>query len=257
MLRHRKIDAARGPGRTGEANTIDTRVRHQHRPHPHAVAGQQLQHIPRNTGLVHQGERARRDQRRFFGRLCDDSVTGSQRGEYLPGEDCERKVPRRNTGNDPARGAFAGTTFPDRLICVEAGEVACLAHFPDTVGQGLARLPRHQCKQFRRVHLVKIGHAAHAIRPVLDPQRRPGSCSVAGHLYCRHDIRWYRFRDIAYDIVGTGRIPNFPTLRSGVQSRDGWPRLPPGGSEPLAFVIGRGQLHWIGKIPTLRVSAFG
>ncbi|MNX66906.1 hypothetical protein D3C86_980110 [compost metagenome] len=47
-----------------------------------------------------------RDQRRFFGRLCQNRIAGNQRRRHLSDEDGEREVPRADA-DDRAERRFA------------------------------------------------------------------------------------------------------------------------------------------------------
>ena len=57
----------------------------------------------RDAGLVHQLDRAAGDQRRLRRGLCEHGVAGDERRRDLAGENGERKVPRRDAGDDAAR----------------------------------------------------------------------------------------------------------------------------------------------------------
>src|SRR5581483_6624331 len=81
----REVDRARGLGRAGKG-----------------VARQQVQHLAGNPGREQAADRRRGGERRLLGRLGDDRIAGGERGGDLAGEDRQRKIPRRDAGEDAA-----------------------------------------------------------------------------------------------------------------------------------------------------------
>jgi hypothetical protein len=72
-----------------------------------------VQHIGGDAGRQQMAHRRRGDERRLLGRLGDRGIAGGERGGDLPGEDRQRKIPRRDAGEDPTAiepdfVAFAG-----------------------------------------------------------------------------------------------------------------------------------------------------
>ena len=93
-LRQLSVNQLCNLGRTGKANTGNPWVGGQRASNTGSVARQQLQDIFGYAGLMQQGDRARRDQGRLFGRLGEHRIPGSQGGGNLAGEDGQRKIPR-------------------------------------------------------------------------------------------------------------------------------------------------------------------
>ncbi len=62
--------------------------------HFFAVAGKQLQHVGRDTRLVHQGDGVMRNERRLLGRLGNHRVARGKRRRDLTGKDGQGKIPR-------------------------------------------------------------------------------------------------------------------------------------------------------------------
>ena len=60
---------------------------------------QDIAGYPRRQQMPHRG---RSDERGLLGRLGDDGVAGGKRGGDLSGEDRQRKIPRRDAGEDAA-----------------------------------------------------------------------------------------------------------------------------------------------------------
>ena len=99
--------------------------------------------------------RAESHEWRLFGGFGDHSIACGQGGRDLPQKDRQRKVPRADTGPDPARlhiGACLGG--------VVAQKIHRLAQFGHGIGQGLARLARQQREERVGVCFQRIGGLA-------------------------------------------------------------------------------------------------
>ncbi|MCY1413545.1 hypothetical protein D9M71_289780 [compost metagenome] len=81
-------------GGAGEHQGIDVHVQGQGLAHGVAIAWQHVEHASRDTGFDRQLGDADGSQRRFFGRLEHDRVTGGQRRAELPAGHQQREVPR-------------------------------------------------------------------------------------------------------------------------------------------------------------------
>ena len=101
-LGQRAVDHARGPGRAGEDDAREQRMRGQRSADDAARAGRELDDMLGNARLVHQLDRERADQRRLPGRLGDHRIARGERRRHQAGEDRQREIPRRNGGEHPA-----------------------------------------------------------------------------------------------------------------------------------------------------------
>ena len=97
----RAVDRARGVGRSGEGDAGDQRMRGQ-RGADLAVAGDDLDDVARDAGLVHQFDRQRADQRGLLGRLGDRGIARGERRGDRADEDGEREIPRADAGEHAA-----------------------------------------------------------------------------------------------------------------------------------------------------------
>ena len=173
VIRHRTIDRLRGFGGTGKTHAIDARISHQRRADLRAIARQTLQHMLRNAGLMHQFDRAQRNQRRLLGRFGDHHIAADQRRRNLPAEDRQRKIPRRNTHKQAARRQFAQCRDALHFGGVITAEIHRFAHFRQAVFQRLAGFARHQHDQLRGVLLISIGDVQQTLRALMHRRFRP------------------------------------------------------------------------------------
>ncbi len=97
-----EVDQPRGFGRAGEGDAGDPDIGDERRPDRLAGARQQMQDVAGDAGLVQQPHRGGGGQRRLFCGLGDDGIAGGERGRDLAGEDRQRKIPRRDAGEDAA-----------------------------------------------------------------------------------------------------------------------------------------------------------
>ena len=95
-------------------------------------------------------------QRGLLGGFGQDGVASRQGRSDLAGEDGEGEVPRRDAGEDAARGRCQG----GGAIGVVAQKIHRLAQFGDGVGQGLARLTRQKGEDLAVFRFVKVSGAA-------------------------------------------------------------------------------------------------
>ncbi len=209
-------------GGTGEAQSVDARVGGETGADPGAVAGQQLQDVFGNPGLVQHRHRPRRDQRRLFGRLGHHRVAGGEGGGHLAGEDGQREVPGRDAGEHPAALPLGP---PFGLGRVEAQEVHRLAHFADAVEPGLAGLPRRQCQPFADGVLVAIGGPAQAVGAFPGGACRPGRGGLPRSRQRGIDVLRRGHDHLADHVVGVGGIVH-RHHRPGGRARGGR-RCPP------------------------------
>ena len=105
-----------------------------------AVAGQQVEQVGGQAGVVEQPHRLGGDQRRLFGGLGEHGVAGRQRRGDLAGEDGQREVPRADAGEDAAavQGELVG--LADRARA--ASRRAELRARPAWRSSGRSRRPR-------------------------------------------------------------------------------------------------------------------
>ena len=142
------------------------------------VTRQQSQQVRSEPGGVEQPHGFDGDQRGLFGWLGQHGIARCQRCCDLPGKDCQRKIPRADTGEDSAPEQLPLVGFPDRTCkssrrtefrfrqhSVVAAEIGRFAHFRHGIGKGLACLQRQQRDQ--RVHrrLQRIAHRAQHCGP--------------------------------------------------------------------------------------------
>ena len=97
-----EVDMARGLGRSGKGDPGDARVGDERRADRLAGPRQQMQNLAGDPRLEQQPHRGGGDQRRLLGGLGDDRVAGGERRGDLAGEDRQRKIPRRDAGEDAA-----------------------------------------------------------------------------------------------------------------------------------------------------------
>ena len=101
------LDQPRDLGRAGEHHGRGLRRADQRRA-DRAVAGQELQRVCGNAGLVQDAHGLGGDQRRFLGRLGQHRVAGDQRRRDLAGEDRQREVPRADADDRAQRPMRVG-----------------------------------------------------------------------------------------------------------------------------------------------------
>ena len=117
-----------------------------------AVAGDELQRLAWNAGLMQQRDRLMRDERRLLGRLGDSAIAGDERGGDLAEENRQRKIPWRDADEDaapaPAQTIVLAGRAGQRLLAAEdarlagviAAEIGGFAHFGERIVERLAAL---------------------------------------------------------------------------------------------------------------------
>ena len=171
---------------------------------------------------------AKGHQRGLLGRLCDHAVARRQRGGHLPGENGQRKIPRRDADEGPAATqqqliALAGgarqlqrrAKILLRAGGVVAQEVHGLAHLGQRIGNGLARLADAQRHQLAAMGFEPIGGTAQAGRACCRGCGIPGGKARCGAVERRlRDAgsgNSIDFRDGANDLLAPRGIGNSAT----------------------------------------------
>ena len=166
------VDRAPGLGRAGKRDPGDPRIGDQRGADRFAVSRQQMQDIARYASRQQMPHRRGSDERGLFGRLGNDGIAGGERGRDLAGEDRQRKIPRRDAGEDAATvqpdlillagragQALRHGEFGARAGRVIAQEIDGLAHLRQGGRYGAAALANDQRHQRGAVLLVEIGGA--------------------------------------------------------------------------------------------------
>ena len=191
LARHGPVDALRGGGRAGEADTRHAGIARQKPADPAALARQQLKRMQGHARLVHQPHADSGHQRRGLRRFRQYGIARRQRRRDLPGENGQREVPGADAGEDAARGVLGC------LLGVVAQEIHRLAQFGNGVEQALARLARQHGEDLSEMVLVEIGG--------LQKRRTPICCRGVpgpGRAQRGFDIRLGCLDNAAYEISG-------------------------------------------------------
>ncbi len=136
IIGHGAGNALRRLGRAGKTDPGNLRMGHQRRAHHRAVAGQQLQHLIRNTGLPHQRHRAGGDQRRLLRRFGDDRIAADQRRRDLPGKNGKREIPRRYADKDTSPLLPGKPRVCSHLMGIITAEIRRLPYLGNPIQQG-------------------------------------------------------------------------------------------------------------------------
>ena len=135
----------------------------------------------RHAGLMQQGHRLGRDQRRLLGGLREHAVAGRERRGHLPGEDRQRKIPRTDADDRPQRRE--GRHLRARHAPVPRSSAGSRPPRAPRrrVGAGLAGLAHDEPDQRRHLRFQRVGRTLqrrgtlrrrHATASAL-PRRRP------------------------------------------------------------------------------------
>ena len=247
------LDQLRHLGRAGEADPGDARIGRQRRADVRSVTGQELQHVLRHAGLVQHLDGATGDQRRLLGRLGDHRIAGDERCRDLAGEDGERKVPRRDACDRPAR--LRARLGRGGLLGVVAQEIHRLAHLGHAVGQRLAGFARGEREELDRVLLVKVGSPAQDFSTLRNGPRRPGRLRRNRDAHRLAHLLLRRLDHRADDFVRLGGIGNgaLSALARGAGERLRPPAVGTGKGRPA--LVDRRQRHGVGDVPATGVAA--
>ncbi len=91
----RAVDGVGRVGRAGERDAREARIAEQGFADARAITRQQMQHIQRHARFMQQPHGCGSDQRRLLGGLCKHGISRRERARDLPGENRQRKIPRR------------------------------------------------------------------------------------------------------------------------------------------------------------------
>ena len=245
------VDRLGRVGRAGEGHAGDARIGHQRGADLGPVARQQMQHIPRHPGAMHQLDRAHGDERGLLRGLGDDGIAGGQRRGDLAGENGEGEIPGADAGEDPAPRqlelvALAGRAgqiqwlgeIGARALGVVAQEIHRLAHLRERIGNRLARLAHRECHQPGAILLHQIGGAFQALRPRLSPAAIPIR------------LRAHRPRQGLIDRIGPGlgHFAHPPAAVGGIEDGSGRTRTNRAADQGRgAPGLGRGPGHRLGQ----------
>ena len=166
---HVAVNAGGSFGGTGEDHAADAGIASQDRADHGAITLHQNQCISRNARFMHQRYGTSGDEWGLFGRFGHDRIACGQRPGHLAGENCERKIPRRDGDDGAARRGIVRQVFRLKRIIVE--EVDRLAQFGHRIKPALAGLANGKCHEFTPVGLEQGSSAAQDRRPF-----RTGHC---------------------------------------------------------------------------------
>ncbi len=148
--------------------------------HGFTIAGQQLQRMYRNSGLVQHGDCLCSYQ---IGLLCgfgNHHIACRQCRSNLAGKNGQWKIPRADAHHH-AQGAVAVIVqILLGLLGVVAQEVDGFAHFRDGVGQGLAGLPAQQSHQRLEMGLQDVCSLQQGLRTRIHGGGLPNGGGVLG-----------------------------------------------------------------------------
>ena len=150
------------------------------------------------------------------------------------------------------RGGFA-----QRLVCVEACEVARLAHLAHAVEPGLARLARREREQLRCIRFVEVGYPR--TRLARFSTLTEAQAAAPTRAASRATSRSAGAECVTWPTTSSAscRISDLSDLCADGRSRDERPRFPDGSPELLALSLDCGHRERIGQVPPLGVAAFG
>ena len=184
-FRQFRLDQLGDLGGAGEADAADPRRAGQGGADG-PVALDEPKDIGGDARVMQQRHRPRCDQRRLFGGLGDDGVSGGQRRRDLTGENGEREVPGRDTDDCATR--LAGQVAAARGVIAE--EIHRFAQFRDGVIYGLPCFARQKGEELSEMGFVQIGGAVKRGGAVGGGRRSPAGRGA--------DRRRHRFAGVSW-----------------------------------------------------------
>ena len=192
--------------RAGEHHGIGGRVADQCITHGFPVAGQQLQCMCRNSGLVQHGNCLCSYQVSLFCRFGNHHIACCQCGGNLPTENGQWEIPGADADHHTQRAMAVVVQVLLSLLGVVAQKVDGFAYFGDRVGQGFARLAAQQAHQRLQVGLHNVCCLQQGLRTRIDRCGLPNRGCMLGVLHGLRDLCTPRHTHFAQYVLHLRRV---------------------------------------------------